>query len=171
MEKNILDELIKKNITVSDIARQLNCSRNNVVYWIKKFKITTEKSDTKCCPKCKATKLLTEFYNRRGKEGSSCYCKLCCVGQTTIRHRNFKQKAVDYKGGQCIECGYNKYIGALDFHHLDPTKKDFNLGGFKSKILSDVIKKELDKCVLLCANCHREVHGNIKKLLVVDLVS
>ena len=84
----------------------------------------------------------------------------------------FKQKAVDYKGGKCSSCGYNKCNEALDFHHLDPTKKDFGLGnkidimmrrneGSKEE-LWETIQAELDKCILLCSNCHRELHWKIK---------
>lgn len=74
-------------------------------------------------------------------------------------HRsNIKKKCVEYKGGKCERCGYDKCIGALDFHHLDPSQKDF---GISTNIKSfDLIKKELDKCILLCANCHREEHYN-----------
>ena len=72
-----------------------------------------------------------------------------------------KQKLVDYKGGKCICCDYNKYIGALEFHHIDPSKKDFAIGtGGKTRAL-EALKKEVDKCVLVCANCHREIHANL----------
>ncbi len=70
-----------------------------------------------------------------------------------------KLRAIQYKGGGCQICGYNKSIRALTFHHLDPGQKDF---GISSKIRSwDTLKVELDKCVLLCANCHAEVHDGI----------
>lgn len=66
-------------------------------------------------------------------------------------------KALEYKGGKCSICGYNKSIAALEFHHINPNEKDkdyFNMRGG----LSPKLKTELDKCVLLCANCHREIH-------------
>lgn len=67
---------------------------------------------------------------------------------------------MEYKGSKCQLCDYNKYPGALEFHHLDPNEKDFNIS--KARLLSFnlEIKKELDKCILLCANCHREVHND-----------
>mgnify|MGYP005855513707 CR=1 FL=1 len=49
-------------------------------------------------------------------------------------------------------------MGALDFHHLDPQKKDFNLGIAIIQWKWEKVKPELDKCILLCANCHRELH-------------
>jgi hypothetical protein len=72
--------------------------------------------------------------------------------------QKLKQQCVEYKGGSCRNCGYNKYIGALDFHHIDPSEKDFSFS--KKKAKWETLKAELDKCILLCANCHREAHAN-----------
>lgn len=70
--------------------------------------------------------------------------------------RKMKIRSVLYKGGACSDCGYKKSYAALDFHHTDPSKKDFQLG---RTILSwERTRRELDKCVLLCSNCHREEH-------------
>jgi hypothetical protein len=69
-----------------------------------------------------------------------------------------KKELVDYKGGSCEICGYNKSLRALQFHHTNPKEKDFNIGG--TTTLNETVKKELDKCVLVCANCHSEIHDN-----------
>ena len=66
-----------------------------------------------------------------------------------------------YKGSKCQICNYDKYQGALDFHHLDPNEKDFSIGEATSRVLNSKIKAELDKCILVCSNCHRELHGGI----------
>lgn len=71
-----------------------------------------------------------------------------------------KKKAIDYKGGSCSACGYNKYYGALEFHHVDPSEKDVNWTKLRLRSW-DKITQELDKCVLLCSNCHREEHHRI----------
>ena len=68
--------------------------------------------------------------------------------------------AVTYKGGKCEKCGYNKCIAALDFHHLNPLEKDFSIGNKGYTRSWENIKKEIDKCILVCANCHREIHSN-----------
>lgn len=74
-----------------------------------------------------------------------------------------KEKLVEYKGGKCEICGYNKCIVALDFHHLDPKEKDFNVSSY-SVMSYDKLKDEVDKCILVCSNCHREIHYNeVKK--------
>lgn len=67
-----------------------------------------------------------------------------------------KKRSVVYKGGRCVLCGYAKSMRSLNFHHLDPMKKDFAISG--GVMAWDKMKLELDKCVLLCANCHGEVH-------------
>ena len=69
----------------------------------------------------------------------------------------------EYKGGKCVVCGYNKYIGALDFPHLDPEHKEVNIAK-GSHLGFENIKLELDKCILICSNCHREFHGGLIKL-------
>ena len=114
--------------------------------------------EEKFCPYCKTTKPISEFYQRRGKAGGSCYCKPCTNAETSQRSIAFKEKCVEYKGGKCELCGYNKYIGALEFHHKDPTKKDLQISKVRGRSFNDKIKKELDKCQILCSNCHREIH-------------
>lgn len=113
------------------------------------------------CQRCKILKKEDDFYNRRNKPGKSVYCKACSCEQTLERQRKLKVDCVNYKGGHCEKCGYKKYMGALQFHHLDSTKKDFALSQAKLYGFSDKIKKELDKCILVCANCHAEIHGKL----------
>lgn len=66
--------------------------------------------------------------------------------------------AVVHKGGKCQICGYDKCIDALDFHHRDPNEKEFRIGKGNTMKWEKVLE-ELDKCDLLCANCHRELHS------------
>jgi len=81
--------------------------------------------------------------------------------------KRIKFKAVDYKGGSCVVCGYNKCLSALEFHHLEPSEKDFHLSHAATNTWSwDRIKIELDKCVLLCCRCHREIHAGLAILPV-----
>lgn len=85
------------------------------------------------------------------------------VKKVTKKRKQLKEKAVEYKGGSCILCGYNRCLAALDFHHLDRSKKDFKLSDMYSKSWKSVLE-ELDKCVLVCANCHREIESGFIKL-------
>lgn len=80
------------------------------------------------------------------------------------RRKKLRQMALEYGGGKCIVCKYDKCKRALGFHHLDPKKKEF---GISSKGITrswEKTRKEIDKCVLLCANCHMEVHEGITQL-------
>lgn len=80
------------------------------------------------------------------------------------QHRiNKKILSVLYKGGKCIKCGYSKSYQALDFHHLKPEDKSFTISK-NLNIRWSFLKNELDKCILLCANCHREHHDSFLQL-------
>lgn len=112
----------------------------------------------KLCTKCQSTKPTNEFYERKGKLiTTTSWCKACLNSFTLERQRERKKQAIQYKGGKCEICGYSKCFAALDFHHLDPSAKEFSLSAGKFTSFAR-FKTELDKCQLLCANCHREVH-------------
>lgn len=91
-------------------------------------------------------------------------CKKCRVEAVTNWRRRLKLKAVAYKGGSCVLCGYNRYVGNLEFHHLY-SNKDFSLSESGITRSWERVKKELDKCVMLCSNCHKEVHAGIAQLV------
>jgi hypothetical protein len=76
-----------------------------------------------------------------------------------LRRRFLRERSISYKGGSCEICGYNKCLNALEFHHSDPATKEFNISD-RITTFED-IQAELDKCHLLCANCHREVHDGL----------
>jgi transposase len=76
------------------------------------------------------------------------------------RYKRIKKLAVIYKGGKCEGCGYSRCLEALDFHHKNPKEKDFNISSYQKKSWN-TIKKELDKCICLCSNCHRELHAGV----------
>lgn len=112
----------------------------------------------KRCPRCTRLLPIGEFYKRRNRSGFLSYCKQCVSDQTMERQRLVKMRSIEYKGGSCVLCGYNKHPAALEFHHLDPTQKEFDISLCKLKDFERV-KPELDKCVLVCSNCHREFHA------------
>ena len=116
------------------------------------------------CPRCKIEKPNTKefFYVRPDRNGNTqSYCKVCNHELTLNRQREFKQKLVDLKGGKCVKCGFNKSNAALQFHHVDPSEKDFTFSKYRNTSFEknkEVIMKELDKCILVCANCHFMIH-------------
>jgi hypothetical protein len=83
------------------------------------------------------------------------------IKAVTKRRQKIKQMAVEYKGGKCSICGYGRCITALEFHHLDPNEKDFGVAKNGASRSWEKTKIELDKCIMVCANCHREIHEGL----------
>lgn len=97
------------------------------------------------------------LYNR-GKGHKKAKCNSCYSnGRKTI----IKEKLVTFKGGRCELCGYDKCIFALEFHHKISGEKDMTISGNHGRAF-EVLKAEVEKCLLLCANCHRELHAQQK---------
>jgi 5-methylcytosine-specific restriction endonuclease McrA len=77
------------------------------------------------------------------------------------RRKKIKTLAVAHKGGKCQFCGYNRCVGALEFHHIDPKSKNFGLGQSGLTRSWERTKNELDLCLLVCSNCHKEIHAGL----------
>jgi transcription elongation factor Elf1 len=80
------------------------------------------------------------------------------------RRKKIREMAVEYKGDKCMLCGYNGCVQALEFHHISNTGKDFGISDKGYTRSWERVKKEINKCILVCANCHRELHAGIKQL-------
>jgi hypothetical protein len=120
-----------------------------------------EKENSRVCVECNIEKNKIEFgfrHNRINK--THAVCKKCTTILKIKKQRENKQKCVDYLGGECIVCKYKKSINSLHFHHLDPSIKEFTIGETHSRSFETIIK-ELDKCILVCANCHGEIHAGL----------
>lgn len=119
----------------------------------------------KQCSKCQKYKPVSEFGKRSDRpDGLVSACKECLRKDMTEKRKQFKIKCVEYLGGSCKSCGYTKCLAALEFHHNDPNQKDFVVNGSTTRTFNEKTRKELDKCTLLCANCHREEHERLKNL-------
>lgn len=120
--------------------------------------LTVQNNETKKCVFC-GKEFIPNFYSRK-------YCYDCSPAglssaERLIRlDRLLKHKLVVYKGGKCERCGYNKCEAALQFHHLNPEEKDFTISHINpgQEFNLEKLYKEVDKCILLCANCHAEEH-------------
>lgn len=99
---------------------------------------------------------LTEHVIRKD---NSIRCKKCAVDAVQKRRVKLKEKAVAYKGGKCICCGYNKHYGSLEFHHV--RDKEFGISSKGYTRSWTKVKEELDKCILVCSNCHAEIHNGL----------
>ncbi len=165
MDKDQLQSYYEQHST-RETAKYFQCSPTNIRYWVGKLGICKNQkhlyteTGEKCCPHCGLVQPLNQFYKRsNGAPGS--WCRKCMTKQIVVRYQYSKDEAVNYKGGKCLNCGFNAYYGALEFHHLDPKKKDSKISRMSNRKLTDELKQELDKCVLLCANCHRMAHAGL----------
>jgi len=127
----------------------------------------------KICSKCKIEKELDKFFKNKMncKDGHSAWCKKCQLEHKKIHYINNKDKYsvssfnskkwfIDLKIGlKCINCGFN-HPAALDFHHVNPKEKLFpiNYSNFGRKSRGEILK-EIEKCIVLCSNCHRIEHS------------
>lgn len=122
-------------------------------------KIANNKEYIKVCPICNkqfSTNVNNRIYcyecSPLQKDGSAEYQK--------TKQRAIKNQLILYKGGKCEKCGYDKCAGALQFHHKNPQEKEFSLSqiNLSKELNMEQLYKEVDKCMLLCANCHAEEH-------------
>jgi hypothetical protein len=124
------------------------------------LKIKNKQEKTSICSYCKISYVKTKH--------SSKYilfpnlCMLCIENNYSAL---VKKRCIDYLGSKCIRCGFNKCIWGLEFHHRIPDTKLFAIStGYEYPWRR--LKNELDKCDLLCANCHREQHFNLNKDII-----
>lgn len=101
-----------------------------------------------------------KVYNPSDRKGKRIQCIECCRIANKKRSSKHKLQGIAYKGGKCVVCGFDDVTRpeVFDFHHVDPREKEYTLGKMKS-FSWEHIKEELDKCILLCGNCHRTMHS------------
>lgn len=111
------------------------------------------KGQRRCCS-CKQLLDVSEFF------GTARLCRKCSVKKSSNRVRDNKQRLVEFLGGQCVVCGYNRYVGAMHFHHTEPNLKVIPWNKIRSANWDTLKAWALgEKVVLHCANCHIELHG------------
>lgn len=169
MEIEKLKGYLAEGLSLNAIGKKEGKSLGSIRYWMqvhglkanfKNFREDpyhkTEIVDgKKCCTKCREWKTLEEFCSK-GKYTHG-YCRPCLYEYQATRWQNRKKEAVKLMGGKCNNCGYCRNYSALEFHHLDPSQKDFDFNKGRRRSW-DKLVVELKKCVLLCSNCHREEH-------------
>lgn len=115
---------------------------------------------TQQCPICGKT------FTYENKGGNRKYCFDCSPSTNNPSQKffAFKKNWIKNHGNACSVCGYNKCIDALEFHHIDPRTKNFSISNTGNHGIDDLIQ-EAEKCIIVCANCHREIHANESKFL------
>lgn len=176
LARHDLHSWVEMGMSIAEIAVAVDRSKGTVRYWLNRHDLKThaqqglssENSTRAAKAAGKATVIrtcrrhgLTEFW----LEGRGYYrCKRCRMERVSHHRRKVKLVLVAEAGGRCLLCGYDRYAGALHFHHVDPDSKRFHLSmEGVTRALADV-RAEMAKCVLLCANCHAEVEGGLATL-------
>lgn len=165
VSKEDLERLLSAGLSLREIAQRLDRSLATIRHWMGKYELKpnprrkrgAEDGSREMVSRCKRHGE-TSFV----REGRGYYrCKRCRLERVAQRRRTIKRKLVEEAGGKCVICGYSRCQQVLEFHHLDPSLKKFQLshnGATRSLARS---RAEARKCVLLCANCHREVEAGI----------
>lgn len=171
IDPETLAELVARNLTVREIAAELDRSTATVRHWLTKHGLETTAAARRRAGRAVPSGHRfvavcvrhgrTRFVVRR--DGTSA-CLRCRTAAVVERRRRVKQRLVDRAGGACVLCGYDRYAGALHFHHVDPATKRLALGGRGLTHSWRMLTDEAAKCALLCANCHAEVEGGVTRL-------
>lgn len=159
----ILEDLIKKHMSISDMSSHTKWSKGKIRNHIVKYGLLDKYKES-------------HSHGRNNKRNgciSKGFCYVCskktergrwlCGGcQTKVKRYRTKLAAIKYKGGKCNKCGWSGHYAGFDFHHINPKEKEFSITEMSMKSWSDC-KKELDKCEILCAICHRIEHTKSSK--------
>ena len=149
-----------KKTTISDIVKPLNLGGNTIKKLTPELIEEIQAKYNEIGNLKKVVKLYHISFERLSKVIKHGKKKKISNTEAVESWRKRKKKAlVEYKGGKCQCCGYSRCIEALEFHHLDPNIKSFTISG-KSKSFNS-LKSEVDKCILVCSNCHKEIHAGL----------
>jgi len=166
--KEELERLLAAGMSLRQIAEKLDRSLATIRHWMGKYELKPVPRRKKASEH--GLREMPSLCKRHGstvfvREGSGYYrCKRCRLERVAQRRRTIKRILVEEAGGKCLLCGYDRCQQVLEFHHLDPGMKEFQLshnGATRSLARS---RAEARKCILLCANCHREVEAGIRAL-------
>lgn len=175
LSREELQFLVDGGASIAEIARTVGRSKATVRHWLREFGLKTQRGATRearveqarrgerprramlCCPHHGIT-----AFQPRAEGGYRCLkCRSDAVAR---RRRKVKRTLVEEAGGSCQLCGYDKYMGALEFHHIEPADKRFSLSHRGVARSLARARAEAEKCVLLCANCHAEIEAGIRSL-------
>lgn len=170
LKRDTLEAAVADGLTLREIADAVNRDISTVRYWLRRYGIQIANQRRR--RHGNGARFAIFHCGRHGQtefvlEGSGYYrCKRCRSEGVAKRRRAVKQQLVAEAGGACVVCGYARWFGALQFHHVEAKSKEFHLaqGGYSRSIARS--RAEMKKCVLLCANCHAEVESGFATLPV-----
>lgn len=173
LERDQLTEAIADGLTLEEIAKAVDRDISTVRYWLDRYGLKAtggfRRREAREA-KQRGDRHIQRVCDRHGRtrfvlENRGSYrCMKCRRSDVSAWRRRAKERLVEEAGGKCRLCGYDRYQGALQFHHLDPSEKAFSLSRRGCTRAFAELKLEAAKCVLLCANCHAEVENGVVTL-------
>jgi len=165
LRREVVTALVEEGLTIQQMAERLGVGATTVRHWLRRYGLKTARvrgpslgpdgprAVIRACRRHGDT-----TWVRTGTSGRY-RCKRCRSEAVTARRRRVKELLIEEAGGCCVLCGYDRFPGALQFHHVDPAQKSFALSVQGVARSLEKARAEAAKCVLMCANCHAEVEG------------
>jgi transcriptional regulator with XRE-family HTH domain len=171
IDRETLTELVDAGMTTRQIAERVGFSQSTVRHWLRRYGLRTHRARNEGSQGARGIDEPRKVMDcaRHGSaefslDNRGIYrCLRCRSEAVARRRRRLKEILVSDAGGRCSVCGYDRYIGALQFHHRDSAEKLFGVGERGLTRSLETVRAEVAKCILLCANCHAEVEGGIVK--------
>jgi transposase len=169
VDRETLSALVDAGFTTRAIAERLGFSQSTVRHWLRRYELRTHRARKPNSSGSRENDPDRRLMScpRHGEtlfwlEARGIYrCLRCRSEAVSRRRRKLKEILVADAGGCCALCGYDRYIGALQFHHRDGARKEFGLSDRGLTRSLQAVRAEAEKCILLCANCHSEVEAGI----------
>lgn len=172
-----LRTLVEGGASIQEMGEALGVGRTTIRYWLRKLGLETQRSIRLRETRAACEKGVKRTYARCSKHGHTAFyarpdggfrCGRCRSEAVSKRRRLVKKKLVEEAGGRCTLCGFDQHPAALQFHHVDPSTKSFQIaeGGLTRGI--ERSRAEAAKCVLLCSNCHAQVEVGAKSIPLPD---
>lgn len=173
LDRKRVEALVAAGCSISEIATDLGVSKATVRHWLNKYGLRTLRGGRRRDGRLAHAECLLEPSMHCGVHGATKFvlegrgvyrCKRCRAERVARRRRLVKETLVAEAGGACRLCGYDRDVRALEFHHLDPARKDFGLAAGGAYRSLERLRAEVSKCILLCSNCHAEVESGSASL-------
>jgi transposase-like protein len=170
-------ELIGTGASIREIAEEMGAGYSTIRHWLDRLGLETERSVRRKESGAARRAGVKRIYLRCRTHGHTPFferpdggfrCAKCNTEAVSERRRTVKRMLVDEAGGKCAVCGFDEHPAALQFHHLDPSTKEFHLGHQGHTRSLARMRSEARKCTLLCANCHALVEAGVSKVPIGD---
>jgi transposase len=170
--EHLLREMVERGMSTRAIARELGIHQMTARRWLARHGLQTIHSAQIAETRAGRSSQMATIVRRCRHHGLTPYrldtdgqyrCRLCRSDSVVRRRAAVRRILVAEAGGSCRICAYDRYTGALQFHHIDPATKSFKISTGHTRSLASM-RAEAAKCVLLCANCHAEIEAGLVDL-------